>query len=116
MQAPAALAAPLRPQLPVVRLHVTVELPRVVGNLDVDRWQASIVPFRFAAWVHAYLSTGANVYFQYEPVTAPAARPGPEVFGSARRPSARRVAPGRARQFCVLLTAPLTCTFAANDG
>jgi hypothetical protein len=43
------LAAPLRAQLPEVRLHVAIEFPRVVGNLDVDRWQASIVPFRFAA-------------------------------------------------------------------
>ena len=52
----AALLAPLRALLAVVRLHVTVEFPRVIGNLDVDRWQASFVPFRFAAWVHAYLS------------------------------------------------------------
>jgi len=35
--------------LPVVSLHVTVEFPSIVGDLDVDRWQASFVPFRFAA-------------------------------------------------------------------
>jgi len=64
-------ASPLPPKgalLPVVSLHVTIELPRIIGDLDVDRWQASVVPFRFAAWVHAYLSSGANVYFQYGPV------------------------------------------------
>ena len=44
-----ALAAALRAQLPVVRLHVTVKIPRIIGDLDVDRWQASVVPFRFAA-------------------------------------------------------------------
>lgn len=74
MRGPPALPPPLSPKLPVVRLHVTVEIPRVVGNLDIDRWQASVVPFRFAAWVHAYLSTGANVFFQYEPISARAAR------------------------------------------
>jgi hypothetical protein len=51
-----ALLAPRGPLLAVVRLHVTIEFPRVIGNLDVDRWQASFVPFRFAAWVHSYLS------------------------------------------------------------
>jgi hypothetical protein len=43
------LAPPLGPPFPVVGLHVTVKFPRIVGNLDVDRWQASVVPFRFAA-------------------------------------------------------------------
>ena len=43
------LPPPLCPLLPVVGLHVTVKFPRVVGNLYVDRRQASVVPFRFAA-------------------------------------------------------------------
>ena len=45
MTQPAALCS----LLPVVRLHVAIKFPRIVGNLDVDRWQASVVPFRFAA-------------------------------------------------------------------
>jgi hypothetical protein len=36
------------PLFPVICLHVAIEFPRVVGNLDVDRWQASIVPLRIA--------------------------------------------------------------------
>src|SRR5215469_18786960 len=111
-----ALAAPLRAQLPEVCLHVAVELPRVVGNLDVDRWQASIVPFRFAAWVHAYLSSGANVYFQYGPVTPAAARPGPGRSGRDGPHDARLATRCRPHHFCGAATAPLTCTFAANDG
>ena len=52
----AALPAPQRAQLPAVRLHVAIEFPRVVGNLDVDRREARVVPFRFAAKVHKHLS------------------------------------------------------------
>ncbi len=40
---------PLRAQLAVIRLHVAIEFPRVIGNLDVDRGQTEVVPFRIAA-------------------------------------------------------------------
>ena len=40
----------------MVGLHVAIEFPGVVGDLDVDRWQAVIVPSRVAANVHAHLS------------------------------------------------------------
>jgi hypothetical protein len=43
---------PLGAQLTVISLHVTVEFPRVVGYLYVDRWQAKVVPSRIAAKVH----------------------------------------------------------------
>jgi hypothetical protein len=42
---------PLGAQLTVISLHVTIEFPRVIGNLYVDRWQAEIVPSRVAAKV-----------------------------------------------------------------
>ncbi len=40
----------------IVSLHIASELPSVIGDLDVDRWQAKVVPLRFAAKVHAHLS------------------------------------------------------------
>jgi hypothetical protein len=54
--APAPITSPQGTLLAAIGLHVPIEVPRVVGDLDVDRWQARIVPFRFAAWVHDYLS------------------------------------------------------------
>jgi hypothetical protein len=39
-------------QLTPVCLHVSIELPSIVGNLNVDRREARIIPFRFAAKVH----------------------------------------------------------------
>jgi hypothetical protein len=52
---PAFPAAP-RAHLPPVCLHIPIKLPRVVGNLYVDRREARVVPFRFAAKVHKHLS------------------------------------------------------------
>jgi hypothetical protein len=40
----------------VIGLDIAVKLPSIVGNLDVNRWQARIVPFRFAARTHMHLS------------------------------------------------------------
>jgi hypothetical protein len=39
-------------QLTAICLHVSIELPSIVGNLNVDRREARIIPFRFAAKVH----------------------------------------------------------------
>jgi hypothetical protein len=39
-------------QLTSVCLHVSIEFPSIVGNLNVDRREAKVVPFRFAAKVH----------------------------------------------------------------
>ncbi|HEY5362223.1 MAG TPA: hypothetical protein VIJ82_31830 [Streptosporangiaceae bacterium] len=39
-------------QLTPVGLHVSIEFPCVVGNLNVDRREPRVVPFRFAAKVH----------------------------------------------------------------
>jgi hypothetical protein len=38
-----------RALLTAVRLHVPIKFPRVIGDLDVNRWQAKVIPFRFAA-------------------------------------------------------------------
>ncbi len=46
----------LRSQLPAVSLHVSVEFPGIIRNLDVDRWQTVIVSPGVAASVHAHLS------------------------------------------------------------
>src|ERR1035441_4112610 len=51
-----AEVAPQRALLAMVKLPIAVKFPRIVGDLDVDRWQAKVVPLRFAAKVHAYLS------------------------------------------------------------
>jgi hypothetical protein len=56
VQPHAAFPAAPRAQLPPVCLHISIKLPRVVGNLDVDRREARVVPFRFAAKVHKHLS------------------------------------------------------------
>src|SRR5690348_14467342 len=40
----------------MIGLHVSVEFPGIVRNLDVDRWQTVIVPPGVAASVHAHLS------------------------------------------------------------
>ena len=40
VQPHAAFPAAPRAQLPPVCLHISIELPRVVGNLDVDRREA----------------------------------------------------------------------------
>jgi hypothetical protein len=40
---------PLSAQLTAIRLHVAIEFPRVIGNLDVDRGETEVVPFRIAA-------------------------------------------------------------------
>ena len=53
-QAVGPLPPPQGPQLAMIGLHVAVERPRVVGNLDVDRGQAKVVPLRFAANVHPH--------------------------------------------------------------
>src|ERR1019366_4620479 len=57
-RSPATMAqvTPQRALLAMVKLHIAVKFPRIVGDLDVDRWQAKVVPLRFAAKVHAYLS------------------------------------------------------------
>jgi hypothetical protein len=39
-------------QLAAICLHVSIEFPSIVGNLDVDRREAKVVPVRFAAKVH----------------------------------------------------------------
>jgi len=56
VQPPDAHLPPLRAQLTVVCLHVTIEFPGIIGNLDVDRGKARIVPVGFTANVHAHLS------------------------------------------------------------
>ena len=40
----------------MIGLHVTVEFACVIRDLDVDRWQAVVIPSRVAANVHAHLS------------------------------------------------------------
>ena len=52
MPAHAPLLPPQRALLPTVGLHVTFEFPGIVGNDNVDRREARVVPFRFAAKVH----------------------------------------------------------------
>ncbi len=47
-----ARPAPQRPLLAVVREHFTIEIPGVVRDVDVDRWQAALVPPGFSARVH----------------------------------------------------------------
>jgi hypothetical protein len=49
MHAHPALLAAFSLQLAVVRLDIPIQFPRVVGNLDVDPRQSSVVPIRFAA-------------------------------------------------------------------
>ena len=53
-------APPFRAQLAVVGLHVTVEFPRIVWNLDVDRRQTALVPLGFAAHLHGHLPSPAE--------------------------------------------------------
>src|SRR5262249_62209972 len=71
---PTGASAPAqRAEFTVIGLHVAVEFPRVVGDLDVGRWQAVVVPSRFAANVHAHLSgMSGHVHPQYGSVAAPA--------------------------------------------
>jgi hypothetical protein len=56
MQSHPAQAAALRAQFPAIGLRVAIEFPGIVGNLDVDRRETEVVPFRFAAKVHEHLS------------------------------------------------------------
>jgi hypothetical protein len=56
VQAHPALPPPQRALLAAVCLHVSIEFPRVVGYLDVDRREAEVIPLRFAAKVHKHLS------------------------------------------------------------
>jgi hypothetical protein len=51
-----ALLPAQRAQLAPVCLHVAIKLPSIVGNLNVDRREARVIPFRFAAKVHKHLS------------------------------------------------------------
>ena len=51
-QPPQPVPAALRAQFPVVGQHVTVELTRVIRDLDVERW---LVPSRSAARIHRHL-------------------------------------------------------------
>ncbi len=74
VQAHAALLAAPRAQLAAVCLHVSIEFPRVVGNLDVDRRETRVVPFRFAAKVHKHLSGKSERSPQYEPAGRRTAR------------------------------------------
>jgi hypothetical protein len=56
VQAHPALPTALRAQFPAVSLHVAIEFPSIVRNLDVDRREAEVIPSRFAAKVHEHLS------------------------------------------------------------
>jgi len=47
---------PQRAQLTIVGLHISVQLPGIVGNFDVYMRQAVIVVSRFTALIHATLS------------------------------------------------------------
>ena len=61
-------AATLGAQLPVVGQHVTLELARVIRDLDVERW---LVPSGSAARIHRHLRRELNPsslhYDQYDP-------------------------------------------------
>jgi hypothetical protein len=48
-------------QLTAIGLHVTVELPGIVRDLDVHGWQVIVVPFRVPANVHVHLSGVASL-------------------------------------------------------
>src|ERR1022692_1240288 len=67
-------------QLTTVCLHVTIEFPGIVGNLDVDRGEAEVIPVWFTANVHAHLSgMSGHVISSMRPAGQscyPAARPG----------------------------------------
>src|SRR5579859_8979 len=55
----------------MISLHVPVELPGIIRDLDVDRWQTIIVAPGVAASVHAHLSRMSGlVPFQYGSVAA----------------------------------------------
>ena len=41
-----AQVTPQRALLAMVKLHIAVKFARIVGDLDVDRWQAKVVPLR----------------------------------------------------------------------
>ena len=56
MQPPDAHPPSQCPQLATICLHVTIEFPGIVGNLDIDRGEAEVVPVWFTANVHAHLS------------------------------------------------------------
>jgi hypothetical protein len=75
-------------QLTTVCLHVTIEFPGIVGNLDVDRGEAEVIPVWFTANVHAHLSgMSGHVISSMRPAGQSrytAARPGPARTGQAR--------------------------------
>jgi hypothetical protein len=54
VQPPGDLVPALGTEFTVICLHVAIEFPRVVGYLDVDRWQAVVVPPWVAANIHAH--------------------------------------------------------------
>ena len=94
---PPGQAAPApRPQLAVICLDILGEFPGIIGNLDVDRWQAVIVPPLVAASIHAHLScTSGLIHLQYEPARRVSSLARPSLPGSGLRvpvPWSRRVA------------------------